>query len=201
VFFDLCEEQAGLLMKAAERLHQGLQAYELPNAASLRDDIHTIEHAGDELVQTALARLNRTFVTPIDREDLYALTRALDDVLDEIDAAAEHFGLMRIETATAYACELARLIVRSAEEIAGGVRQLRRLRDAESLLHHCVRIEQLESQGDQVLHQALAELFGKAGADPIEVLKWKNIYENLETATDTCQAVAGILRTVAIKHA
>ena len=200
-FFDLFEEQAANALKAAEMLLKGFETYTTIDAAyGVSKSIHEIEHIGDELVHDTIARLNKSFVTPLDREDIYALTRALDDVLDFIDASAERLVIFQIDKPTMHATELARIILRSCEEIKHGVHLLRNMRDVEPLLRICAKINKLENDADQVLREALAKLFHGHDVDPLEVIKWKDIFENLEQATDMCEDVADILHTVIVKY-
>jgi hypothetical protein len=200
-FFDLFEQQAANALQGARSLHRMLEQYTtLDSAYVASKEIHELEHHGDDLVAECVARLNKSFITPFDREDIYALTRALDDVLDWVDSSAERMVILKIEKPTPFAIELSRLVIRGAEEIANGVHLLRNLRDAEPLLRLCNRINKLENDADQVLREALGSLFADHQVAPLEVIKWKDVYENLEMATDKCQEVANILHTVLAKY-
>jgi hypothetical protein len=200
-FYELFEEQAANLLKAAELLLKTLVEYNGTDTAYVRSkEIHEIEHAGDDMVHNILDRLNKSFITPLDREDLYALTRALDDILDWIDSSAERLVILRIEKATPHAVELARIIMRSSQEVAQAVGLLRNLRQVEPILRLCAGINQLENSADQVLREALASLFHGNKVDAVEVIKWKDIYENLEMATDKCEDVADIIQSVVVKY-
>lgn len=200
-FFGLFEQQAATALKAAALLRQRLETYTGLDVAYITSkEIHDLEHVGDELVAECLTRLNKTFITPFDREDIFALTRGLDDVLDWIDSSAERIVILQIASLTPMVVELARIIHRSAEEIHGAIPLLRKLRDGEPVLRACRRIVQLENDADQVLREALRQLFQDPNAPPLEVIKLKELYENLERATDKCQSVANILHTVVAKY-
>ena len=189
------------MLTGASLLQKSLENYSTLDAAyRASKEIHEVEHSGDDLVAECMNRLNKSFITPFDREDIFALTRALDDVLDYVDASAERLVLLQIQQITPHATEFARIIFRSSEEIERGVHLLRNLRDAEPLLRICTKIVKLENDADQVLREALGKLFMDHKTDPLEVIKWKDIYENLEMATDKCQDVANILHTIIVKY-
>jgi predicted phosphate transport protein (TIGR00153 family) len=200
-FFDLFEKQAANVLKGAELLRTRLESYTgLDNAYTTSKEIHDLEHIGDDLVAECLTRLNKTFITPFDREDIFALTRALDEVIDWIDSSAERIVILQIDHVTPMVIELARIIHRCAEEIVEAIRLLRKMRDSEPILRSCRRIVQLENDADQVLREALRKLFENPQTPPLEVIKLKELYENLENATDQCQDVANILHTVIAKY-
>ncbi len=200
-FFDLLDRQAGTTLKGAKLLQSCLENFASKDAAYLAGkEIHDVEHAGDDLVHKILDRLNKTFITPLDREDIYALTSKLDDVLDYVDSVAKRLVTFQIEKPTPPAIELSRIIARASEEIVEGVKLLRNLRQAEAILRQCTRINQLENDADQVMRDALTMLFQDHGQDAMEVIKWKDIYEHLEVATDKCEDVANVLETVLVKY-
>lgn len=201
-FFHIFEQQAVNVLKGASMLHTRLENYGgLDAAYTTSKEIHELEHIGDSLVAECLERLNRTFITPFDREDIFALTRALDEILDYTDAVAERLVIMQITYTTPMVIELARLILRGSEEVLAGVRLLRNLRDPEPVLRICKTINSLENDADQVLREALRSLFSDSAAAPLEVIKFKDVYENLEMATDKCQDVSNILHTIVAKYA
>ena len=200
-FFDIFEQQAATVLRGAQLLHKRMDNYGgLEAAYTTSKEVHEIEHMGDELVAECLERLNRTFITPFDREDIFALTRGLDEVLDYVDASAERLVILQISQITPMAAELARIIVRCAEEVEKGVKQMRNLKDPDSARRICKTIGKLENDADQVLREALRTLFQEPHADPIEVIKMKDLYENLEMATDRCQDIANILHTIIAKY-
>jgi hypothetical protein len=200
-FFDIFEQQAAVMLKGAQLLRHRLDNYTGVDAAyTTSKEIHDLEHAGDELVADCLVRLNKTFITPFDREDIFELTRGLDEVLDWVDSSAERLVILQINSVTPMVTELGRIIVRCAEEIQQAVELLRRMRDPEPMLRACRRIVKLENDADQVLREALRQLFADPNAKPLEVIKLKELYENLEMATDVSQDVANILHTVIAKY-
>jgi predicted phosphate transport protein (TIGR00153 family) len=161
------------------------------------DAIKEVEHRCDNLTHELLKRLHRTFVTPLDREDIYAISRALDDVMDAIDAAAGVVRRYRVERVRPGVRELARTIVESTAQLELAMQALGRhdgVRDA------VVEVNRLENEADRVHHQAVSELFMEE-RDPISVIKWKEILDFLEEATDRCEDVANLLEGVVLKHA
>lgn len=200
-FFEIFEKQAANALRGAELLRKRLENYTgLDMAYTTSKEVHEIEHMGDDLVADCLERLNRTFITPFDREDIFALTRGLDEILDYIDASAERLVILQITTVSPMAAELARIILRCAQEVEAGVTLLRHMKDPGPLLRICKTIGTLENDADQVLREALRSLFQDPHVNPIEVIKLKDLYENLEMATDRCQDVANILHTIVAKY-
>ena len=155
------------------------------------------EHRGDQLTHEIFTRLNQTFITPFDREDIHSLTSKLDDVLDLIDAAATRLVIYKVDKLRPGAAELADILVRATAEIHAAVS---RLEKHDGILDHCITINSLENEGDRVVRAAIAELFEKE-KDPVELIKWKEILEVLEIATDKCEDVANVLETVVLKSA
>ncbi|MGH9803858.1 MAG: DUF47 domain-containing protein [Candidatus Acidiferrales bacterium] len=159
--------------------------------------IKALEHKGDELTHQIIIRLNQTFVTPFDREDIHALTSKLDDVLDLMDAVATRLIIYRVETVRPGAAELADILVRATAEIHAAVSKLEK---QDGILEHCVTINDLEDEADTAVRSAIARLFEEE-KNPVELIKWKEILEVLETATDKCEDVANVLEAVVLKSA
>lgn len=159
--------------------------------------LEELEHVGDKLTHQIIRKLNRTFITPIDREDIHSLAVALDDVMDLIEASAARMSLYKIKQPTEEAGKLAQVILKSAEEIVKAVSNLDRMDD---VMEHCIEINRLENMADEISREAIADLFDK-GHDPMDVIKWKEIYETMEMATDGCEDVANIVESVALKSA
>lgn len=157
--------------------------------------LEDLEHVGDKITHQIIRKLNRTFITPIDREDIHSLAVALDDVMDLIEASAARMSLYKIKQPTEEARKLAQVILKSAEEIVKAVANLERMDD---VMEHCIEINRLENMADDISREAIAGLFDK-GHDPMDVIKWKEIYETMETATDRCEDVANIVETIALK--
>jgi predicted phosphate transport protein (TIGR00153 family) len=160
-------------------------------------EIRRIEHVGDEMTHSLMRKLNQTFITPFDREDIHALASSLDDVVDFINAACARIIMYRITNPPAEAGALARLILAQSEEVGKAVTHLQK---SDAVLAHCVEINRLENEADQVSRVAIARLFEQE-KDPINLIKIKELLEFLETATDKAEDVANVLETVVLKNA
>jgi predicted phosphate transport protein (TIGR00153 family) len=197
-FFNLFEESARNMVKAAQVLKGMVDNWE--DAEKSLDEIVDLEHKGDSITHEIMALLHRTFVTPFDREDVAMLAQTLDDVTDFIHATADCMLLYKINRPSQRAMELADIIVRAAVEVEEAVPQLRHRPELGRVLERCVEINRLENVADRVFHSAQAELFDDA-ADIAEVIKWREIYEYMESATDRCEDVSNVLEGVALKYA
>jgi uncharacterized protein len=193
-FFDLFEEAGANIVKAAGLLEQMLQAW--PDHGDLGRDVLACEHEGDRITHDIIQRLNQTFVTPIDREDIYALASGLDDIVDYTEEVADFLGLYRIEAPMVQAQRLAAILHNACRAVAAAMPRLRTFKD---IHHYMVEIHTLENEGDQVLREALASLF-EAGIDPMLVIRWKDIFERLEDAVDATESVSNILEGIVIKN-
>src|ERR687889_2846153 len=194
-FFDLFEEAGANIVRAAELLERMLDRW--PDHGELARDVLVCEQEGDRITHDIIQRLNSTFVTPIDREDIYALASALDDIVDFIEEVADFLGLYRIEATMDKAIEMGQILHQSARAIAGAIPRLRTFKD---IHHYTVEVNRLENEGDRVVRQALASLFER-GIDPMLVIRWKDIFERLEDAIDACETTANILEGIVIKNA
>lgn len=193
-FLGLIQSAADNLLQAAKALQAMLDDYTNPTAKWRK--IEEAEHAGDTITHRIMKKLNQTFIPFIDRGDLHALTSALDNVVDGIEAAASRMVLYRIERPTPEAREIVSLIVASAEQI---VRAVAHLPKCDGVEEACIEVNRLENSADIVYRRAIAALF--EGQQPIlEVTKWKEIYEILETVTDRCEDVADAMEAIALKH-
>ncbi len=197
-FFDLFEEGAANLLEAARRLRELADHCDEcgERAAQLKD----LEHKGDQITHRIMEQLHLTFVTPLDREDIVALTQSLDDMLDFIEAVASMLMLYKIHALTPAAVKLVDLVLQSAEQVAMAMSKLRHRRELKSILRHCVEINRLENEADRVQRVALGELFDN-GRDAVEVIKWKDIYEQLEGTTDRGEDISNVLEGLVLKHA
>jgi predicted phosphate transport protein (TIGR00153 family) len=193
-FFDLFEEAGANIVKAAGLLEQMLQAW--PDHGDLAREVLACEHEGDRITHDIIQRLNQTFVTPIDREDIYALASGLDDIVDYTEEVADFLGLYRIEAPMVQAQRLATILHHSCRMVAEAMPRLRGFKD---IHHYTVEINRFENEGDQVLREALASLF-EAGIDPMLVIRWKDIFERLEDAVDATERVSNILEGIVIKN-
>jgi uncharacterized protein len=193
-FFDLFEEAGGNIVRAADLLEQMLLDY--PDRSQLSRDILICEQEGDRITHDIIRRLNETFVTPIDREDIYALASALDDVVDFAEEVADYLGLYKIEAPMEQAQQLAKVLHQAARQIA---EVMPRLRGFQDISHYTVEINRLENDGDRITREAMASLFDD-GIDPMVVIRWKDIYERLENAIDATEHVANIVEGIVIKN-
>jgi predicted phosphate transport protein (TIGR00153 family) len=195
-FFDLFEQQASHIVLASRVFEEMTLEYADAKAKAAR--IKDLEHAGDTLTHEIVRRLNTTFVTPIDREDIYALACRLDDVLDLIDAVADRLLVYKIDSPTDGAIAMAKIIVKTAEETDRAVRCLRRL--SPSYHKHAVEVNRLENEADRMLRDELAALF-EGTRDAIEIIKWKELYETMESVTDRCEDVVNVIEGITLKMA
>ena len=168
------------------------------NVREKRHSIELLEHQGDQITHGIYEQLNRTFITPLDPEEISRLASALDDVLDYIDGSSEKMFYYGIENTDSHMVELAKLIHLSAVEIEGAVKGIRSIKDPRYIEERCIEVNRLENLADDVLAHAVMDLFRTT--DAISIIKLKDIYENLETATDYCEDVANILSDIAIRH-
>jgi len=193
-FFDLFRQSAENTAEGAKVLNDMLDHYDNPQESwkKLKD----IEHEGDRITHRTIRSLNQTFLTPIDGEDIHALTTALDNVIDAIEAAASRMVLFKIDRPTPEALELCETIVTSTEQLVKAVSHMPRLDDIDE---YCIEINRLENAADDIYRKAIGSLFAN-GTSPIDVIKWLDIYEILESATDRCEDVANILETIGLKN-
>jgi uncharacterized protein Yka (UPF0111/DUF47 family) len=194
-FFDLFEEAATNIVRAADLLDQMLASY--PEHAELARDILVCEQEGDRITHDIIQRLNQTFVTPIDREDILQLASALDDIVDYTEEVADYLGLYKIEAPMEQAQRQAHILLQATRQISQAMPRLRSFRD---ISHYTVEINRLENDGDRTTREAIASLFD-GGIDPMVVIRWKDLFERLEEAIDATEHVANILEGIVIKNA
>ncbi len=193
-FFDMLHESAQNILRAARMLQEFLDNY--TDVERKAEAIKAVEDQGDEITHAIIDRLNRTFITPFDREDIFGLAKALDDVLDWIEASSARMAVYKIPHATTEARELAHIVVSECEAMVEAIANLRNLDRMAGPLRE---INRLENLADHVQRDAIAQLFSSNG-DPIDVIKWKEIYETLEEATDQGEHVAHVLEGIHTKH-
>ena len=194
-FFDMFVEDARNVLGAARLLEQFFRNYD--DRERLASQLLDAEHAGDQISHDIGHKLESTFVTPFDREDIHALISRLDDILDFIEEVADTCILYNIETPTETAQQQAEIITRQCEQLAEALTKLRRFKGLEQ---HWIEVHRLENEGDRIVRQAVAELF-KHGQDSLEVIKWKDVYALLEEAIDACEDAANVIERIVVKHA
>lgn len=196
-FFELFEEGAKNLLAGSKQLREMLDHYD--QAHRLVKKLESYEHEGDRITHDLFAELNKTFVTPLDREDIHALASAMDTVMDQIEAAGDTMILYAVEEPTDQAKLLADIIMDSTEQIHQAIGLLRAKRNIREILVNCVEINRLENEADEVRRKVLGDLF-REEKDVIKLIKWREIYELLERATDACEDVADTLQTIVLKN-
>jgi predicted phosphate transport protein (TIGR00153 family) len=193
-FFDLFDQAGQNVLRAAELLEQLLAGY--PDSRELATDVRDCEHTGDLIVHEVIDRLNHASVTPIDRSDILGLTSALDDIVDYIEEVADYLGLYKVEAPMEQAQELARILRDAARLIAEAIPLTREFKD---ISPQTIETHRLENEGDRVVRGAVAALF-ESGTDPMEVIRWKDIFERLESAIDSTEKAAHLLEGIVLKH-
>ena len=194
-FFDLFADMAKTLTIGARQLHDLFQDYRDVSAGVQK--IKGTEHKGDDIAHAVFIKLNSSFITPFDREDIHTLASSLDDVLDYINAAADRLITYKITKPPAAAVELATIILRQAEELAKAVALIEK---GDALIEYCVEVNRLENEADGISRAAIGHLF-ETETDPIRLIKHKELLEVLEMATDKAEDVANVLETVVLKSA
>ena len=196
-FYDLFERASANLVESGEALRDLVEDFQ--SVEQKVEHIRDLEHVGDSITHELMNLLRRTFITPIDREDISQIANSLDDVVDLIDAAAVSMVLFRIREPKEKAKQLAALIVECTQVVDRAIRKLRSRRNFPSMLQDSIELNRLENEADQVLRSALMELFDNH-TDAVEIIKWREIYEQLETATDRCEDVADVLEGIVLKY-
>lgn len=193
-FFDLFEESATNALRAADLLDEMLRNY--PEKADLARDILLCEQRGDRITYDLIQRLNATFVTPIDAEDILALASGLDDIVDLTEEVADYLGLYKIEAPMEQAQRLAHILMECCRQLDEAMPRLRGFKD---VTHFTAEVHRLETEGDRVTREAVASLFD-TGIDPMVVIRWKDIFERLEEAIDATEHLANILANIVVKN-
>jgi uncharacterized protein len=194
-FFDLLERAAVNVVRAAELLEEMLAGF--PDTRGLARDVLICEQDGDHITQEVIRRINETFVTPIDRDDILRLTSALDDIVDDIEEVADYLGLYQAEAPMIQAQALAHILLDATRELAAAFPLVRQFKDVSQ---HIVEVHRLENEGDRIVRSAIASLF-EEGIDPMVVIRWKDIFERLEDAIDATERTAYVLEGIVIKNA
>jgi uncharacterized protein Yka (UPF0111/DUF47 family) len=194
-FYDLFSRAGENALEAARHAETRFRDY--PNAAVSQPDMKAIENAGDQITYELITLLNTQYITPFDREDIYELATALDDVVDDIEEVSEMLELYGIESTTRQAVEQCRLLVGACEQLSLGLARLRGMRGVQDTL---IELKRYEDEGDRVVRDAIAALFRDDRIDPLTVIRWKDIYEGLERAMDATEHAANVIANIVVKN-
>ena len=197
-FFDYFEEHARLTVSGTVEFVSMVSTANNIEAQARR--IKEIEHETDVITHRCVEALHTVFITPIERDDIYRLITRMDDIMDFVEAAAERIALYEVKQMSPEIVDLAETLCRATEGVEEALKGLRDLKHPKRILAKCVDINRIENEADAVLRRALARMF-KEVRDPIEIIKWKEIYENVESATDRCEDVANIIEGVVLDNA
>jgi len=194
-FFEMFRKAAHNMIEGSRLLKDMMEDFRNPVEQARR--IKDIEHIGDGITHDIAMKLNQTFITPLDREDIHGLASVLDDILDLVEAVADRFVVFKVAKPTETAIKLANILYQSAVAVGAGIDQLGK--PHAHLKEYCIQVNSFENEADRITRDAISGLF-EDEKDPITVIKWKEIYENFEDGTDRCEDVANILERIALKH-
>lgn len=194
-FFEMFRKAAHNMIEGSRLLKEMMEDFRKPAEQAQR--VKDVEHIGDGITHDIARKLNQTFITPIDREDIHDLASQLDDILDIVEAIADRFVVFKVARPTETAIKLANILYQSAVAVGAGIDQLGK--PHADVNEYCVQVNSLENEADRVTRDAISALFEQE-KDPIAVIKWKEIYENFEEGTDRCEDVSNILERIALKH-
>ncbi|MDB4969804.1 MAG: phosphate transport regulator [Myxococcales bacterium] len=197
-FFDFFERHAAMTVEGAREFLSLASTGANVNAKAKR--IKEIEHECDTITHHTVEALHKTFITPIERDDIFRLISKMDDIMDYVEAAAERIALYKLSQMTNDVKDLADVLLRATLELEQGLKLLRNMENTEAISQKCIDINRLENEADSILRTAVARLFDEE-QDVRTIIKWKEIYENLENATDRCEDVANIIEGVVLEHA
>lgn len=195
-FFELFDQAASIGVQGVEALHAMLQNFD--QADDYRKQIADLEHAGDKVIHSVVDKLNRTFITPLDQEDIRAVASRLDDIIDFTQASAERLVLYHVTSPCQECIDLTGILLQTAKEVQTVIGLLHDLSQSRAILEHCIEINRLENQGDHIYRQALGKLF--ADGDILELIRWKEIFEQIEEAIDQCEDLADVIESIVVKH-
>ena len=195
-FFASFDQAATHAVSAAKLLLKLTEHF--ADADPIARELNDVEHACDNVAHRTMEQLNKSFITPLDREDIHVMILRIDDVVDLTNAAANRMAFFGIQKPTQHSVNLAKQIVRGCEKLADAVRGMRSAKNYEQVMHDCITVHEVENASDDILHTALAELFATE-KNAIEVIKWKDIYETMEKITDRLEDVDNVLQGVIVK--
>lgn len=198
VFFDYFDQMAAKTLEGCRALVDMLDDFTAVPEKARR--IKAIEHEGDTITHECIEELHKTFITPIDRDSIHRLITRMDDILDLIESVAERLSLYDIDAPTEEFRQLGRVLLMSVEQVGKAVRGLRNMKNAREIQAECVEINRLENEADALLRVAVGQLF-RSAQDPLTVMKWKELYEVIEEATDRCEDVANLVEGIVLEHA
>ena len=197
-FFDFFEQHAALTIEGSKEFLSLVTTG--ANIAAKCRRISDIEHETDMITHRCVEALHKTFITPIDRDSIHRLITRMDDIMDYVEAAAERIELYELTVMTSDVRDMADCLFRATQQVEAAMRGLRHLKDPQSTLKLCIDINRLENEADAILRRSVARLFKEERDNPILVIKWKEVYENLEDASDRCEDVANIIEGVILEH-
>jgi uncharacterized protein len=195
-FYDLFTEAGANALVAAQKAEARFR--EFPNPSVTQADVKAVEHEGDRITRDLIQLLNTQYVTPFDREDIFALATTIDDVVDHIEEATDLLELYGIESPTRQSIEQARILAAAVGHLSAALSGLKSQRGVQEEL---IKLKELEDEGDRVLRDAIADLFRDERIDPLTVIRWKDIFEALEDALDACETAANVVGNIVVKNA
>jgi len=197
-FFDLFDELVNKIEEGGELFLDMVEHYEYsePKIVKLKE----LEHEADVITHKTYEKMHKTFLTPIDREDIYDLVNKIDSILDMIEASAARMSLYKVKIPAKEIIEQAKILNKSIKKVKHIVHAMRNMKNAKMIIDSCVEINTLENEGDIVMRMTMTRLFEQE-KDPIELIKWKEIFERIEEAIDVCEDVANIVEGIVLKHA
>jgi uncharacterized protein len=193
-FYDLFTRAGQIMLETARLAERRFR--EFPPSVEHRE-VKALEHQGDDVTREIIELLNTQYITPFDREDIYGLAKATDDVVDHIENASELLGLYKVDSRMEQSLELCRVLVGATEHLANALGELKQLKRAESQI---VEVKRLEDEADQVVRAAIADLFERHADDPMKVIRWKDIFDALEDAIDSCETAADLVGNIVVKN-
>ncbi|HNX69297.1 MAG TPA: DUF47 family protein [Candidatus Omnitrophota bacterium] len=198
-FFDLFDKQADNAIEAATHFVKMVADLKVDNSEV--EKMKDIEHRGDEMTHQIMDQLNKTFITPFDREDIHSLAKELDDIIDMLYTITKRLRVYKILSVDRNLTEFARVIEMSVRGVASAIKGLRNMKNQKDIVKACIEVNSLENLGDKMRDDMLGELFEKHANDPIAVIKWKEIYQDAETVLDVCEDVVHMVESILVKHA
>ncbi len=197
-FFDNFNAMSSLILDGCILFEKMLNDFEHLDTYSL--DIRKIEHDCDELTHHVIDLVNKVFITPVDREDIQELVKTMDDVIDLVNGATQCMNIYEIRAVPPGLSSMAHLLVQALQEIGAALKAMATMRQPEETLRHCIEINRLENECDRILREQVGRLFREHKDDPLLVIKYKEIYEAIEAASDCCEDVANVIEAITIKH-